>query len=218
MRHAMGATNWRSVGLGLLDDINVPFSTIPMTDSYPLPKIAGNAHGSAADASNFLTTVHRHQSNVDRHVLSPSQLTDLFQSMHIGQYYQFLPKSRCADAVIRCDDRTVVQFQFKNWVTPITPDELRAEVSKCEISNGWVSYLVVMCSMGYAGPTASEDLVQDMAGMKVIVLSKASMERWIGAHALSQLAQPVEAPLLTDAIRRLSVTTPLKCIKNVDRE
>ena len=104
-------------------------------------------------------------------------------------------------------------FQFKNFVNPISLEDAKAEVYKCAIPSTlfykWKIYLVIVCTAGHAIGGGAQDVsmkIDEMNGT-LIILSKPSVEHFFGKNALKSIAYDTD--LLTDAVTRMSFS-PLR--------
>ena len=201
-----GASNWDTVGLGFLDAF-VPYPKNQLVHTYPFPKIVSVANVPEGSMANFMTSVHSSSyEDVNRVIFPRSSLPDLCSLMELGQYYQPLPRSSSADAKIRCSDRAMCDFQFKNFAKPLKYSEVVAEVDKVKM-DGWCVFLVIICSAGHEVDGGVNVHVR-VKNVDVLLLSKTSVELFFGKNALSTIAN--SPSLLEDLMKRLTVASPLK--------
>lgn len=106
--------------------------------------------------------------------------------MKIGQYYQPLPMSMSADALIRCSDKTIVCFQFKNFQRPFPQSSLEEEVIKCGVDE-WNVFLVIVCTEGHLINEGKDTFVV-RGRVTVVLLSADSVAQFLGATALNKLS------------------------------
>jgi hypothetical protein len=176
LRMSMRATNWSGIGLPILDS-NVPFP----------------------EARQCINEIHNQNTSSLSHTkYSPTCLPWLCEEMELGQYYQPLPKSSSADALIRCSNRDLVCFQFKNLQSPFSESPLDEEIVKC-IVTGWNVYMVVVCTEGHS-INEGEDYFVTRAGVNVVLLSKDSVAQFFGAAALKEFSS---TSLYQDLSRRI---------------
>jgi hypothetical protein len=217
LRLALGADCWTKIGLSCLDELSVPFPSLPLQHSYPFPKISGAAAANTGDSvGDFMDRVHAGRADVPRQVFPPSCLPELCQHLLIGQYYQPLPLSKSADALIRCQDHVVCQFQFKNVHDPLSESQLRDEAVKCQLGSGWQSVLVVVAPAGHSiadGATTRIPFEFEHGSVDVIALSKQAVVHFLGARA-SEAIQP-QASLLASSLHHLTLSSPVKLASRV---
>jgi hypothetical protein len=155
----------------------------------------------------FMALIHTGDAGVCKQSFPAANLSLLCQCMQIGQYYQPLPCSSSADALIRCTSTVMCQFQFKNVNHPLTLAEIAEEIPKCHLPSDWVNYLIIVGINGHGLGDGSDHVLVE-GGTTVVVLSKASVERFTGCHVLSSIAPG--ATMLSEHMGKLTVTTPLK--------
>jgi hypothetical protein len=202
LRLTYNSRSWSSIALPFLESAGVPFPAEPLKDSFPFPKISSKVGEKRGGVADFMKKVHEGRPDVKNQVFPVSSLGELCSEARIGQYYQFLPLSKSADALIRCDERTVCHFQFKNLAAPISVNAAVTEAAKCEL-RGWKSFLVIICTAGYEGDKG-EDCIKDARDVQIILLSRRSVAAFLGANTLSTLAQDQVCTLLSDLQKRLA--------------
>jgi hypothetical protein len=140
----------------------------------------------------------------------------LCQLMLIGQYYQPLPLSKSADALIRCQEQVVCQFQFKSVHDPLSESQLRDEAAKCQLGSGWQSFLVVVAPAGHSiadGATTRIPFEFEHGCVDVIALSQHAVVHFLGAR-VSEALQP-QASLLASSLHHLTLSSPVKLASRV---
>lgn len=144
--------------------------------------------------------------NATKQQFPPEALNCICKEMKIGQYYQPLPLSSSADAIIRIDEKTLCHFQFKNYIEPFDCTNLsflHKEVRKCFVED-FKNYCIFICSSGNSTGT---DAFFTHKSVDIILLSKSSVELFLGKHALIHL----ESKNLTDdSDGKLMNMSPLK--------
>jgi hypothetical protein len=126
--------------------------------------------------------------------------------MLIGQYYLPLPRSSSADAMMRVGEKTMLDFQFKNFMNPISVPDMEAEANLCAI-DGWTVFLVIFCTAGHAA-NGGCDFACTFKGVTIIALSRESVSKFLGPRFVDGLQS---AGLASDQAKRLSTcTSPLK--------
>ncbi len=146
---SMRATDWSELGLPILFGFGVPFPEVRLERSYVFPQIARKSERNETEAIQCMKEIHDHNTASLSHTkYPPNCLPWLYNEMKIGQYYQPLPMSMSADALIRCSERTMVCFQFKNFQSPFPESSLEDEIMKCSV-DGW-NVLVVVCTEGHS--------------------------------------------------------------------
>jgi hypothetical protein len=186
LRMSMRATNWSGIGLPFLE-LNVPFPEARLERSYAFPHISKKIERTEAEAGQCMNEIHNHNtSSLSQTRYSPTCLPWLCEEMELGQYYQPLPKSSSADALIRCSNRDLVCFQFKNLQIPFPESLLDEEIVKCSVT-GWNVFMVVVCTEGHS-IHEGEDYFVTRDGVNVVLLSKDSVAQCFGAAALKELS------------------------------
>jgi hypothetical protein len=213
------AANWSGIGLHYLETAGVPFlpKHIEVTDIFNFPKISDSARGNVTTAKRFMDVAHQKWTedtvvDPDRTVQSPRQtfnssfLKDLSDMMLIGQYYLPLPRSSSADAMMRVGEKTMLDFQFKNFMNPISVPDMEAEANLCAI-DGWTVFLVIFCTAGHEA-NGGCDFACIFKGVTIIALSRESVSKFLGPRFVDGLQS---AGLASDQAKRLSTcTSPLK--------
>jgi hypothetical protein len=189
LRLSMGATNWTGLGLPILDSM-VPFPETKHERSYyPFPQLVKKCERTEAEARQCMHEIHHGQttspSSLSHTSYSSECLPWLYDEMEIGQYYQPLVGSTSsADAFIRCSERNIIYFQFKNFQSPFPESSLEEEIVKCSV-NGWSVCLVIVCSEGHSITSDDRrDYLVTRDGVDVVVLAKNSVAGFCGAAAL----------------------------------
>lgn len=215
------ADKWAGLRLGYLDTAGVPFlSNVKTIDIYNFPKLVKSAAGDGTTAKEFMELAHeckseensplyenRDQIQANRQVFSPTLLKELAQLMRIGDYYLPLPRSSSADAMVRIALNTKLDWQFKNFQSPITKRTMIEEAGLCKIE-GWKVYLVIFCTAGHNANTDGSDFQFESNGVTVIALSRESVSDFIGHKLWSQIKS---TGLMSDQATRLKAcTSPLK--------
>lgn len=175
-------SNWENLGLSILQQNNVPFPEVSLHKSYAFPKIKNGNNQTEVEARRCMNEIHNRSLTLSQTEFSSNCLPWLYDAMEIGQYYQPLPMSNSADALIRCSQRDLVCFQFKNLQTPFKKKDLDVEIDKCKV-NGWNIYMVLVCTKGHL-VDGGVDYFEDMNGVNVILLSKNSVEKFLGVETV----------------------------------
>jgi hypothetical protein len=198
LRMSMRATNWSGIGLPILDS-NVPFPEARLERSYVFPQISKKIERTEAEARQCMNEIHNQNTSSLSHTkYSPTCLPWLCEEMELGQYYQPLPKSSSADALIRCSNRDLVCFQFKNLQSPFPESSLDEEIVKCSVT-GWNVFMVIVCTEGHS-INEGEDYFATRAGVNVVLLSKDSVAKFFGAAGLKEFSS---TSLYQDLSRRI---------------
>lgn len=217
----LDASNWSAIGLEYLDKCGVPFlaEDVDVTDMFNFPKISTSARGSADTAEKFMAIAHtewKEESVFDpdratsqlppRQVFPPSFLEQLSTLMKIGQFYLPLPRSSSADAKMRVGQNIMIDWQFKNFMSPIKQTTIETEARQCGIA-GWTVYLIIICTAGHE-VNHGNDSSFSVDGVTVIALSKSSVSKYLGPDFVEKLRSK---GLAADQTKRLSsCTSPLK--------
>jgi hypothetical protein len=187
LRFAISTRNvcWADVGLPYLDVCRFPFPERPLEKSYPFPKISKKNRWKKKYLIEFKDAAHneKHDAVVTSEFAS-SVIPHLYELMQIGQYYQPLPKSGSADAIMKCSRKKIVNFQFKNCAKPLSAAAVDIEAKKCR-AKGCDVYLVVVCT---AGSSSGTDSFTQVNGVSVAVLSLASVTEFLGAGTVQQIS------------------------------
>jgi U4/U6 small nuclear ribonucleoprotein SNU13 len=204
LRFMLKPSNWKDCCLSILDDIGVPFpAAVPREKSYCFPKMVTKSKCSSEDVANFVKAVHSGDDTCLLTQFPLDAMPALCNLMEIGQYYQPLPRSKSADAKMRVGNRVMLDFQMKNFVTPLTRSQLNEEVSKSRME-GWRVYLLIVCSSGHQVTADGEDCVEQWTegGLSVtcVVLSKNSFRLLFGCNASTGIQS---RPLFEEAARRI---------------
>ena len=206
--------SWGNCGLPFLDNVKIPFPKERAEQSYPFPKIVDGLTMvvSEKDIDDCMQSIHSFVAP-QKTVIPRRHLSSLCKLMKIGHYYQPVLMSGSADAKIRVSEKVMCDFQFKNFLNPISLKEAEAEVYKCAIPSTfffkWNIYLIIVCTAGHAIEGGIKDVsikIKKM-NMTLIVLSKTSVEHFFGKNALKSIAYDTD--LLTDAITRMNFS-PLR--------
>jgi hypothetical protein len=104
-----------------------------------------------------------------------------FPKEHYHEAFIFLSS---ADAVIKCSGSDIVSFQFKNSNTPITDNMVDAEATKC-LAAGYNVYRIIVNT---AGNVHDADYTKSVEGVTVVVLSKSSVEIFLGQNCVSNFS------------------------------
>ena len=110
--------------------------------------------------------------------------------------------------VIRCSEHFIIQFQFKNFVSPVSASQIATEAAKCSLGSTWQSMLIVVCTAGHSLGDSDVDVFQRDGNIPVVVLARSSVDAFLGRHTVRAL-QPEES-IISDTMRRLTVSTPNK--------
>jgi hypothetical protein len=198
---------WSEVQLPFLDVVGIVTPGQSLHQLFAFSKITSAEADDTASAIRFMETVHSSSSDCQKQASPVFNLNIFCESMRIGQYYQPLAMSSTADAFIRCSERVMCQFQFKNFDIPINTNQILAEVPKCNLPADWASYLILVCSSGhcYNGDGSDMSFIHD--GVTVVLLSASSVELFLGKRGLSSIA--CGETLLSDQTARVSISTPL---------
>eukprot|EP01031_Cornospumella_fuschlensis_P040507 gene40507-49373_t len=191
--------SWTLACLPFLDSLNVPFPQVSFENCFPFPKISTQVSEAPEALEDFMHKVHAGEHDCERKSFPPSSLPALSAMMREGQYYQLLPLSSSADAKIRLNENGLLDLQFKNFVKPFTKSQLKEEIPKSRI-DGWVVYLVIICSAGHSLSKTGADWFNEEDGINCIVLSKESVELYFGKHAIESISSK---PLIEDVSTRL---------------
>ena len=200
LRISTGATNWSELGLSILDNFHVTFPEVRLERSYPFPKIIKQNDRTEAQSRECMNQIHQALSPLLHTEFSLDCLPWLCDEMKIGQYYQPLPMSNSADALIRCSDHDLVCFQFKNIQTPFRKTSLLEEIEKCKVQ-GWNVFMVIVCTKGHSVGDGS-DCFETIDGINVVLLSENSVAQFLGPAALKQFSS---SSLYADASIRQEV-------------
>jgi hypothetical protein len=184
LRMSTRATHWQELGLPILADFHVPFPEVRLERSYVFPKIVKQNDRNEVQSRECMNQIHQ-DLTPPRTEFSLNCLPWLCDEMKIGQYYQPLPMSNSADALIRCSDNDLVCFQFKNFQNPFQQTMLLAESEKCKVQ-GWNVFLVIVCTKGHSIGHGS-DCLETIGGVNVVLLSLNSVAQFFGPAALKQL-------------------------------
>jgi hypothetical protein len=201
-----GVNNWSTVGLPYLDMAGVPYPAVALTNAYPFPKIHSQGKTYQGHVDKFMDAVHKQSAAVPQQIFPFKTMSALYNLMKVGQYYQPLPMSKSADAKIRCSIDCMCDFQFKNFQRPFTLADAKAEAIKSTVP-GWRVFLVVVCAAGHNVQDSGNDVTVMLENVKVILLSKASVEAFLGRSTLSAIQS---VGLLADSVQRTTLTSPLK--------
>ena len=178
------AGSWSLLGLSFLQDIICPFPEHGAAiESFIFPKITSIARpGTSDEIAQFL---HREGTVPDKVEFPPEDMPALFEQMKIGHYYIPLPKSGCADSMIRCGENEVVCFQFKNLRTKINKKTATREARKSK-AIGWKVYLVIVCTAGHIVNSGANTSI-DIDGVTVVMLSLKAVEIFLGLGTLNAI-------------------------------
>ena len=217
----LDASNWSHIGLEYLDESSVPFlaDNVDVANIFNFPKISTSARGSVDTAEQFMDIAHKEwreeavldpdrtaSQPPDRQVFAPAFLEKLSTLMKIGQYYLPLPRSSSADAKIRVGPRTMIDWQFKNFMSPISQEDIEKEATLCSIT-GWTVFLVIVCTAGH-DVNDGENSSFTVNGVNVIALSSGSVSTFLGPDFVKRLKS--EGMTVDQAKRLSSCTSPLK--------
>lgn len=177
-------TCWSNMGLPFLTQSGVPFPAQYSSDAFVFPKIVKENSWTVASVKHTMDVIHSRGSldTALRQEFGSSAMPELIRCMKVGHYYQPVAKSGSADALIKVSNTSVVSFQFKNLKDPITAKVIAKEAYKCRAA-GIQMWLVVVCS---SGNERNVDYVYHLQGVTVVVLSKQSVEFYIGSNCLRQ--------------------------------
>jgi len=194
--------SWDGISLGYLGTTGVPFPAIPgdeVMTIFNLPKMSRSAKGDAESAKDFMDLAHQvidakclfdpARTSPSRQTFHPDWLKQISELMRFGHMYIPLPRSSSADAMMRLGDKIKLDWQFKNFIDPISLDSMKQEAELCSIS-GWTVYLVIFCSKGHCANDDGSDFVFKHKGVQVIALSRESVYR--AAHLPSN--ESIKAP------------------------
>lgn len=178
--------NWTSLHLPTLDKEGIVFPEILPKKCFLFPKICKDNEWSESEVNNTMTIFHQNTISLFKFKseFSKFALPSICKNMLIGQYYQGLPRSGSADAIMRLNDNTVLEIQYKNYKEPIKRSEIiKHELDKSSI-NDFNCYLVVICISGH-DESEDIDLVfspenSDSFIRKVVVLSRKSVLYYLG--------------------------------------
>lgn len=179
----LDASNWSHIGLAYLEKRLVPFlaQDVDVTNIFNFPKISTSARGTVSMAQQFMDVAHQEWTeeavlNPDRTAIQPSRqvfgrafLKELSALIKIGQYYLPLPRSSAADSKMRIGPTTMIDWQFKNFMSPISQKDIENETKLCGIV-GWTVYLIIVCTAGHE-VNDGEDSSFTVNGVNVIALS-----------------------------------------------
>lgn len=197
--------NWSDVGLSFLHINNFPFPQAKMERAYAFPKIAKDHSWSFEEVRNFMAGSHTINTNIiTKSEFSAKALPRIYDLMQIGQYYQPLPLSKSADALVRCSDKEIIVFQCKNLKKEFKLIHLAEEAEKC-IADGWQVYMVVICPTGH-DHLNGENVIHIYKGVTVALLSKASVSSFLGTDAVREIES---TSLISDVMGRLTIS-PVK--------
>jgi hypothetical protein len=205
LRMLTRATNWSELGLSILDDFNVPFPEVRLERSYVFPKIVKQNDLTEAQSREYMNQIHQDFSPLLDTEFSLDCLPWLCDELKIGQYYQPLPMSNSANALIRCSDNDLVCFQFKNFQTPFQKSSLKQESEKYKVQ-GWNVFMVIVCTKGHSVGNGS-DCFETIDGVNVVLLSENSVSQFLGPVALKQLSS---TSLYADSSIRQEVAVSVK--------
>ena len=185
-------TTWKSLNLSILDDEGIVFPKTSPTAIFPFPKICKKNKWTELEVIETMKYFHEKVfSDQIKTEFSIDALPEICGHMLIGQYYQSLPRSGSADALIRLNDNTILEIQFKNYQNPINRSEIiNNELEKSSI-DGWNCYLIVICTSGH-NESECNDLVfspesKNNFVMKVVVLSRQSVIKYLGLGTVNAI-------------------------------
>jgi hypothetical protein len=212
LRSSLGPNNiWGDVGLPFLDNCSIPFPTKKLENAYIFPKMMNNSLRTEEEAKKFMDAAHGETAPLQagKTAFAPKLLPFLYSLLRIGQYYQPLPLSSSADAIIRASDRDVVNFQFKNFISHFSEALLEPEVEKSK-ADGWNTYLVIVCTAGHNIQVSGDgDVGRDgmlvMGAVTVVLLSKESVDQFLGNNCLQRLSG---SSLRENSSTRIAFTPP----------
>ena len=175
----LGSSDWASLGLPFLDHASVPFPR-NIECAFPFPKIVSQ---SASPDSSFevgavelMEYVHSRATHLDvqQQQFPRTLLPALYALMRIGLYYQPLPRSQGADALIRCTEDVICNFQFKNSSKPLSDADVESEARNCGPveSSKWKSFLILVPSGGHS-VNGGDDAIIHHGNVCVVLLSRA---------------------------------------------
>ena len=92
--------------------------------------------------------------------------------------------SGSADAMLKCSESDIVNFQFKNSSVPITDSTVDAEARNCR-ADGYRVFLIIVST---AGNARDVDYLKVVDGVTVIVLSRSSVQLFLGQNCVSEFS------------------------------
>ena len=171
-----------------MDQESIIFPKIKPTAFYAFPKICKDAKCSLDEITCIMKNIHlKDSSSVCTSEFSKYALSCIFGQMNIGQYYQPLPRSNSADALIRLNDNSIINIQYKNLQNPITSAIIKSERRKALI-NGWNCYLLIICPSGHYKDSKEDLIIEKNDSLcKTIVLSRLSVKRYLGNNTVHSI-------------------------------
>ena len=104
--------------------------------------------------------------------------------------------------MLKCSESDIVNFQFKNSSTPITDSAVDAEARKC-----WADgYNVFLIMVSTAGNARDVDYVKVVDRVTVIVLSRSSVQFFLGQNCVSNFSS---SSAIVDLAQRIKLS-PIK--------
>ena len=199
-------SSWSDVDLPFLSACSVPFPQEHYHESFAFPKIAKQNAWTEANVHQLMDSVHnaRHNDAI-RQEFAHSALPTLIKYMKIGHYYLPLSMSGSADAMLKCSESDIVNFQFINSSTPIADSAVDAEAR-----NYWADgYRVFLIMVSTAGNDRDTDYLKVVDGVTVIILSRSSVQFFLGHHCVSNLRSSTSVHVIVDLAQHLK-TSPIK--------
>jgi hypothetical protein len=196
-------SSWTDVDLPFLSECCVPFPQELYHESFAFPKIAKQNAWAEANVQQVMDSVHNARYNdAIRQEFAHSALPTLIKYMKIGHYYQPLSMSGSADAMLKCSESDIVNFQFKNSSTPITDSAVDAEARKC-CADGYSVFLIMVSP---AGNARDVDYLKVVDRVTVIVLSRSSVQFFLGQNCVSNFSS---SSAIVDLAQRIKLS-PIK--------
>ncbi len=195
-------SSWKDIGLSFLYSSNFPFPEAKMHSTYLFPKIGKDNSWSEKQVRRFMEAAHsRNPSVIRKSEFSAKALPSIYRYMKVGQYYQPLPLSSSADALLRCSENQLIVFQYKNLKDGFKFKNLTQEAIKC-IAKGWQVYLVIICPNGH-DYRDGEDFVLVDKNITIGLLSKDSISAFLGIDATKAIES---ISLVSDVMGRLKIS------------
>ena len=103
------------------------------------------------------------------------------------------------NAMLKCSESDIVNFQFKNSSTPIVDSAVDDEARKC-LADGCNVFLIMVSTAGNARDADYEKVVD---GVTVIVLSTSSVQFFLGQNCVSHFSS---SSAIVDLAQRIKIS------------